>query len=76
MLLKRFMQYIFSTKRLNALAGVGAALRFEAGFSHSLGIKSAITRTTHPQQHLSKGGGLAKRPQFDAICCNSLLFVA
>ena len=29
-----------------------------------LGIKSALTRITHPQHPFSKGGGLAKRPQF------------
>ena len=28
-----------------------------------LGIKSALTRITHPQHPFSKGGGLAKRPQ-------------
>ena len=35
-----------------------------ADFERALGIKSALTRITHPQQSLSKGGGLAKRPQF------------
>ena len=31
---------------------------------HALGIKSAMTRRTHPQHSFSKGGGFAKRPQF------------
>ena len=36
--------------------------------------KSAITRTTHPQHSFSKGGGFAKRPQYnhdDNIITNS-----
>ena len=53
---------------------------FEAGFSHTLGIKSAITRTTHPQHSFSKGGGFAKRPQYSLLiaagCCCLLLFAA
>ena len=35
-----------------------------AFFAWNLGKKSAITRMTHPQQPLSKGGGLAQRPQY------------
>ncbi len=31
-----------------------------------LGIKSALTRITHPQHPFSKGGGLAKRPQYNS----------
>ena len=61
---ERFLGCIFCIETRNVLAGVGTALLFGAEFSHSLGKKSALTRTTHPQQPLSKGGGLAKRPQF------------
>ena len=54
---------IFCIETRNVSAGVGTAPLFGAEFSHSLGKKCALTRTTHPQQPLSKGGGLAKRPQ-------------
>ena len=56
--------HILCIETRNVLAEVGTALLFGAEFSHSLGKKCALTRTTHPQQPLSKGGGLAKRPQF------------
>ena len=57
---------IFYIETRNVLAGVGTALLFGAEFSHSLGKKCALTRTTHPQLPLSKGGGLAKRPQLSS----------
>ena len=60
---ERLLGWVFCIEMRTVLAGVGPALLFGAEFSHSLGKKSALTRTTHPQQPLSKGGGLAKRPQ-------------
>ena len=60
---ERFLGCVFCIETRHVLAGVGTALFFGAEFSHSLGKKFALTRTTHPQQPLSKGGGLAKRPQ-------------
>ena len=45
--------------------------------SPTLGIKSAITRTTHPQHSFSKGGGFAKRPQLSssALFATSTLYI-
>ena len=60
---ERFLGCVFCIETRNVSAGVGTALLFGAEFSHSLGKKCALTRATHPQQPLSKGGGLAKRPQ-------------
>ena len=64
---ERLLGCVFCIETRTVLAGVGTALLFGAEFSHSLGKKFALTRTTHPQQPLSKGGGLAKRPQFSPI---------
>ena len=60
---ERFCDTFLAKKACDRSAHPSAEELFEAGFSHTLGIKSAITRITHPQHSLSKGGGFAKRPQ-------------
>ena len=70
---ERLLGCVFCIETRTVLAGVETALLFGAEFSHSLGIKFALTRTTHPQQPLSKGGGLAKRPQLLLLLSSLLL---
>ena len=58
-----FFRITWAKNTCDQSSNLSVVWRFGATFSHALGIKSALTRITHPQQPLSKGGGLAKRPQ-------------